>query len=354
MLLGVGVASLVLAAFISPVSASPTESLQPASTGGVGQFDSLRVGSQGVGGVTYFNGSIVNSTTGTGGADNPVTFGDNVRIDGGIRRGTSGANDAMPVKINDDLRIDGALWGGSNKGNAVDGQSLVIADAMRPALDNTNNFGSTGYRWKDGYFGGRLAVGDLLVNGSSSINGSLVVSTDLEVENELSVAGDAGITGALTVGSLLGEVVTSGNIVDQTITGDDIASGAITTLAIANDTITTDDLADGSVTPAKIEGTSGTNLPIAYGIVDAAGALVGGTSNLTTSYDGGNLRYNITISDVTYSSTSYVTIVTPSAGGAEDVTPRTAAAGGNLRVIFRDASSGLDVSSLFQFVVFAL
>jgi hypothetical protein len=35
-----------------------------------GQFDSLIVGRQGSGGVTYFNGSIVNTTT-TNGQDNP-------------------------------------------------------------------------------------------------------------------------------------------------------------------------------------------------------------------------------------------------------------------------------------------
>ncbi|MBU1178035.1 hypothetical protein KJ903_02345, partial [Patescibacteria group bacterium] len=77
-------------------SASTANSLQPASTITYSEtvvVPSIRIGSQGTGGVTYFNGSIVNSTTGSGGVDNPVTFGDNVRIDGGIQRGTSGAGD---------------------------------------------------------------------------------------------------------------------------------------------------------------------------------------------------------------------------------------------------------------------
>ncbi|MBU1119438.1 hypothetical protein KKH43_06165 [Patescibacteria group bacterium] len=85
-----------------------------------GRFDSVYIGKQGTGGVTFFNGTIVNSTTNDG-VDNPVTFGDNVRIDGEIWRGEQSGPFAgadakdMPVKVNDDLKvygnttIDGAL-----------------------------------------------------------------------------------------------------------------------------------------------------------------------------------------------------------------------------------------------------
>ncbi|MDD5567142.1 MAG: hypothetical protein PHH01_03010 [Patescibacteria group bacterium] len=71
---------------------------------------SIKVGEQGVGGVTFFNGTIVNSTTGTGGTDKPVTFGDNVRIDGTIFRGaTEGPGDVYPLKLNDDVSVYGTL-----------------------------------------------------------------------------------------------------------------------------------------------------------------------------------------------------------------------------------------------------
>ncbi len=77
--------------------------------------DSIKVGEQGVGGVTFFNGTIINTTT-TSTTDNPVTFGDNVRIDGRVWRGaTSGTTDTMPFIINDnaqvlgDLTVDGTL-----------------------------------------------------------------------------------------------------------------------------------------------------------------------------------------------------------------------------------------------------
>lgn len=83
------------------------------------QVDSLKVGKQGSGGVTYFNGTIINDTK-TNGVDNPVTFGDNVRIDGYVYRGsTAGSGDSKPFKINDDVEITGTL--------TVDGQRVTAA-----------------------------------------------------------------------------------------------------------------------------------------------------------------------------------------------------------------------------------
>lgn len=71
----------------------------------------VKIGVQGTGGVTYFNGTIVNSTT-KNGKDVPVTFGDNVRIDGRIFRGaTQGPGDSKPVIIDDDLEIKGSTTG---------------------------------------------------------------------------------------------------------------------------------------------------------------------------------------------------------------------------------------------------
>lgn len=72
--------------------------------------DSLKVGAQSVGGVTFFNGTIVNNTTDSTGADNPVTFGDNVRIDGRVYRGaTAGTSDSMPFIVNDNMEVTGDL-----------------------------------------------------------------------------------------------------------------------------------------------------------------------------------------------------------------------------------------------------
>lgn len=73
------------------------------------QAGSIQVGEQDVGGVTFFNGTIVNETTNNG-IDNPVTFGDDVRIDGRIWRGAiAGTKDSMPLIINDNVEITGSL-----------------------------------------------------------------------------------------------------------------------------------------------------------------------------------------------------------------------------------------------------
>lgn len=95
---------------------------------------SLKVGSQGKGGVTFFNGSIVNSTT-TNGADNPVIFGDNVRIDGRIYRGaTAGTSDTLPVIINDNLEVAGSLTVASIASSGVV-TSANIADGAVATAD---------------------------------------------------------------------------------------------------------------------------------------------------------------------------------------------------------------------------
>lgn len=85
----------------------------------IGRYDSIVIGKQDVGGVTFFNGTIVNTTT-RDGNDNPVTFGDNVRIDGRIWRGLNrgpGLDDNMPVIVDDELIVTGDL--------EVDGADIV-------------------------------------------------------------------------------------------------------------------------------------------------------------------------------------------------------------------------------------
>ena len=95
---------------------------------------SLTVGAQGTGGVTFFNGTIVNNTT-TSGADNPVTFGDNVRIDGRIYRGaTAGTSDTLPVIINDNLEVAGSLTVASIASSGVV-TSANIADGTVTTAD---------------------------------------------------------------------------------------------------------------------------------------------------------------------------------------------------------------------------
>lgn len=96
---------ITIAIFISVQIAQATQVIDDAL-----QVNSLKVGQQGVGGVTYFNGTIVNETTGDNDANNPVTFGDDVRIDGRVYRGaTAGTSDSLPFLINDNVEVAGSL-----------------------------------------------------------------------------------------------------------------------------------------------------------------------------------------------------------------------------------------------------
>jgi len=100
---------LAIAVFVSAQIAQATQVIDDAL-----QVNSLKVGQQGVGGVTYFNGTIINETTGENDVNNPVTFGDNVRIDGRVYRGaTAGTDDEQPFLVNDNMEVSGGLTAGS-------------------------------------------------------------------------------------------------------------------------------------------------------------------------------------------------------------------------------------------------
>ena len=145
---------------------------------------SLHVGSQGEGGVTFFNGTIINNTTDTNGNGVPVTFGDDVRIDGAIFRTEVGG--ANPLKI---------------------------SDSLRPSSDNTYSFGESDFAFKDGYFDGTLTVANLAV---SALSGDGVIQTD----------------------HLASSIVTSAKILDATIATADLADSSVTSAKIADGAVT--------------------------------------------------------------------------------------------------------------------
>ncbi len=119
--------------------------------------NSLKVGQQSVGGVTFFNGTVVNNTIDTSGADNPVTFGDNVRIDGRVYRGaTAGTGDSMPFIVNDNMEVAG---------------NVSIGGDVTLASNQTVTFGTSS----------TLDVGNATITGLSVddlTNGTSVATTD--------------------------------------------------------------------------------------------------------------------------------------------------------------------------------
>jgi len=120
------ISALVLVSLITVVEAAATaDDLQPASTqtfnekvqingdleatGTISFPAGVHIGQQSTGGVTFFNGTIINATEDDEGEGNPVTFGDDVRIDGYIYRGAQDAEVNGPVRIADSLEVAGSL-----------------------------------------------------------------------------------------------------------------------------------------------------------------------------------------------------------------------------------------------------
>jgi len=133
-------ASIALTAGIVNAAATHNVTSQFGPEGDIYQVDgtmkmrSLMVGEQDVGGVTYFNGTIINTTTNSG-ADNPVTFGDNVRIDGRVYRGaTAGTSDSQPFIVNDNMEVTGSLTVGNLLGTGIV-SSDNISDATIATTD---------------------------------------------------------------------------------------------------------------------------------------------------------------------------------------------------------------------------
>lgn len=177
----------------SVVASSAAEQLQPASDIEYTEtliVPSIKIGKQDVGGVTFFNGTIVNSTTGENDTDNPVTFGDNVRIDGRAFRGETagpGLDDDRPFIINDDVEITGTLMLANNDSSS-DTSTVVVGDITSVVAGN-----------------------GISVSGGDS--GDVTISVASSGINTAKIANSA---------------VTSAKIADGTITSTDISNGTIT------------------------------------------------------------------------------------------------------------------------------
>jgi hypothetical protein len=109
------------------------------------KFPTIFIGMQGVGGVTFFNGSIFDETTDPDtGVERLVVIADGIRIDVVIAHdvGVDGV-------IADDVRADGAIWRGPSKGTG-DGMPLKISDTEVPTITNSNELGSDTNKWSQG------------------------------------------------------------------------------------------------------------------------------------------------------------------------------------------------------------
>ena len=91
------------------------------------------------GGVTFFNGTIINASKG----NFPVTFGD-------------------------DVRIDGMIWR-DQKGTATDNRPVLFGDSVSPAIDDANLLGESGKRWKEIYISDRVYGENIIFEDNLSV-----------------------------------------------------------------------------------------------------------------------------------------------------------------------------------------
>lgn len=289
--------------------------------GAVNEFATLQVGNQDDGGVTAFNGSIVNYTLGEDGANNPVTFGDNVRIDGAIFRTEVGGDN--PVKI---------------------------SDSVIPTSTNVYSLGADSLRWRDGYFTGTLYVG--------SINGDGVVSTANLANNAVtgdkiaadSIGGRQITSGGVGTTDLADNAVTTGKINTDAVENEKLADDAVDTDNLIDDAVDNDKVADDAIGRAEISGEGGANLPIAYGIC-VSNALVEdySTSNVVScTWDAGSESYLIEVNGETIDIFQYVVSVAPITGPR---IPQVDSVLGKLQVAFLDLASAKQQAN-FSFVIY--
>ena len=108
----------------------------------------------------------------------------------------------------------------------------------------------------------------------------------------------------------------------------------------------------GTITRDYSAGTAKRATPIAYAFVNSAGSVGANasSSNVTSTFDSVNNRYDITITGETYNLNNYVTTVTTT-GGTTPLIATTQASGGHLLIrIFK--LSGAAVQSGFGFVIY--
>lgn len=159
---------------------------------GTVEVDSIKVGKQGVGGVTFFNGSIVNSTT-TNGVGNPITIADDARIDGRVWRGDNaggGLGDSKPFIINDDAQVAGSLEVGGKDIFAEIGTKANASDLAAKADSSALSSVQSDVAAHD------VTLGKLN-GGSVKIHGSKFQSTDKSNVSFLGTPGPDGLAPAV-------------------------------------------------------------------------------------------------------------------------------------------------------------
>jgi len=239
--LGILIAIFGLFALVGVASAATADELQPAQTITYNEElvvnDTLRANSAyigsteaGVGGVTFFNGTIVNNSVDDDGESVlPVTFGDDVRIDGEMYRTEVGGEN--PIKL---------------------------ADTLRPQTTATYDLGTTDNQFNDAYLAGELTVADVTaetVTLTGALTGTTATLTGALTGTTATLTGALTGTTATLTGALTGTTATlTGALTGTTATFTGAVTG--TTATFSGDVAATgdinQDMADNGAVKAMI------------------------------------------------------------------------------------------------------
>ena len=316
--LGILIGIFGLFVLVGVASASTTDVLQPASTityneelvvNATARFDSAYIGSTeaGEGGVTFFNGTIINSTTGEDEADNPVTLGDNVRIDGELFRTEVGGKN--PIKL---------------------------SDTIIPSVNNTYSLGSSTNQFKDGYLAGTLTADTIAL---TTLSGDSIVTTDNIADSSIMSA------------KIYNGTINTADIADEAVTNDKIADGTIRYQKLSTSAVMTDNMGDNIVTAEKMDYTNSHGYAKAGGVVQDDGTLLSSFNNVggditVTNPSGG--AYAIVIPGITTSDMAMATIYGIDKGG---VSVQVSAVN-QINVYTYDITDGGYANHYFNFVVY--
>jgi hypothetical protein len=164
--------------------------------------------------------------------------------------------------------------------------------------------------------------------------------------------------GAVTTTKLANGAVAAGKIAAAAVATNELATGAVSNAKIADGAVTSPKIADGAIATADIANSAVTRakvatdvwLPVAFGVVNSDGSCGPRTANVANCTRLGDGEYEITITGESYTSTSYVTVITPVGNVAMSAT---SSASGRLLVFLRTSSgSGGNTNRTFHFAIY--
>lgn len=200
--------------------------------------------------------------------------------------------------------------------NSLDG---IISTAVR--VDSTRPIGLAGY-------GSNFGLVGIIDQSSATANAAGVLGQVF-----------GGSPGQISVWALNSFAGTEARLADDVFAADFI--GPVRT---------NDDLSvEGDIIRSYSQGTFDIATPIAYGFIDFNGSVASATPNVSSTYNAGSMRYEISIDNENYFFSSYVTVVTTI---ESDQIANTGSGSGRLFISLEDRATGAQEQGRFQFVTY--